>query len=106
MHSTLPHITRPAYGEERRRYLTFFSHLSGPQSEQRRLGLCVERLLSCRERSFASKQVQVTTRLVDPWPQLTSEATAAPIVIGIEAIRAFSSLVGASSPEEQQICVS
>lgn len=97
VHSTLSHITRPAYGEERRRYLTFFSHLSGPQLEQTRLGLCVQRLLSCRERSFASKQVRATTRLVDPRPLLTSEATAAPIIIGIEAIGAFSGLVGAAA---------
>lgn len=97
VHSTLSHTTRPAYGEERRRYLTFFSHLSGPRLEQIRLGLCVQRLLPCRERSFAFKQVQATTRLVDPRPLLTSEATAAPIIIGIEAIRAFSGLVGAST---------
>lgn len=39
MYSTLPHITRPAYGEERRRYLTFFSRLSWPAIRANTVGL-------------------------------------------------------------------
>lgn len=88
----LPHITRPAYGEERCRYLAFLSHLSGPQFEQISLSWCTERLLSFREHSFASEQVRLTSRLVDPRPQPASEGSAETITDGIKAIRAGSEL--------------